>query len=99
MPGTMVSRPRTQNHAITGADSDPGERPGERDQQALVEHRAPHLPARRAERAQDADLARALDHRHRQRVDHAEQADDHGDRHDRVEEVELLGDLVVDLAA
>ena len=57
----------------------------------------PDLPAGRAERAQHPDLAGALDHRHRERVDDPEQAGEDRDPDDRVEDPELLVDLVLDV--
>ena len=41
--------------------------------------RVEHLPARRAERAQQRELARALRDRDRERVEDQEAADEHGD--------------------
>ena len=47
-------------------------------------------------RAQDADLAHALDDVHRQRVRDAERRDDHGDERERVEQPEDAVERVVD---
>jgi hypothetical protein len=76
----------------TGGDARQGA--GEGDQQALGGHRPAHAPAGCAERPQHADLARALEDEHGERVHDAEHADQHGDRDDRVEEAELLVDGV-----
>ena len=55
----------------------------------------PHLAARHADRAQQAELARALVHRQRERVDDAEQRDDHRQRQQRVDSPTQLVDLLV----
>ena len=59
---------------------------------ALVADHAPHLAARHADRAQHPELAGALEGREHERVDDAEQGDDHGQRQQHVEDGQQLVD-------
>jgi hypothetical protein len=58
-----------------------------------VADHAPDLAPRHADGAQHPELAGALEHRQRERVDHAEQADDHRQREQGVEQGQELADL------
>ena len=80
-------------------EHDPDERPDERGDDALVPDHPPRLTARQADRAQHPDLPRALEHRQHERVDDPEQAHDHREREQHVEDVQDRvepRDLVVD---
>ena len=61
---------------------------------ALVAHHPPRLAAAQPDRAEHTDLARALEDREDERVDDAEQRDDHAHRQQRVEQVDDLVEVV-----
>ena len=72
-------------------------RPDEADHQRLKQHRPCHLPAARAERTEQRQLAAALGDQDRERVDDQEGADEQRDRREhqqkRRDEAERLGDV------
>ena len=79
---------RDEERAEDDSEHDPEDAADERRDHALVADHPPHLPARHPDRAQHPDLARPLEHRQHERVDDPEQADDHGQREQHVEDVE-----------
>ena len=72
------------------ADGDPERRADEGGDDALLPDHPPHLAAGHADRPQHPQLARALEDREHERVDDAEQAHDHGQPEQRVEDLERL---------
>jgi hypothetical protein len=82
------------------ADCEPEDGADEPENERLGEHGALHHPARRAQRAQHPELARALEHGHVERVEDQEPADEQRDAgeevEDHVERLQLLADVVAD---
>src|SRR5919197_1974543 len=72
----------------------PEPRPDQRRDHALVPDHPPHLPPRHPDRSQHPELACPLEHREHERVHHPEQADDHGQGQQDVQELEQLVDAV-----
>jgi hypothetical protein len=85
----------------TKADQPPDQRTGEGHQDRLPADHPADLSARGAHRPQQADLARAFQHRQRHRVHHSERGDDDGQPEHPVDQVQqivdLLGVLLLDL--
>ena len=75
------------------ADDDAEHAADHRGDHALVAHAAPDLAPRGADGAQQTDLARALVHAQHQRVDDAEERDDHAHGQQPVEQVQQLVEL------
>ena len=69
-------------------------RADQRRDHALVPDHPPRLPPRHPDRAQHPQLAGALEDRQRERVHHAEEADDHRQREQHVEQQQELLDLL-----
>ena len=91
--------PHDEQPAEHDAERDPERPTDQRGDHALVPDHAPHLASRHADRTQHADLARPLEHGQDERVDDAEEADDHRQREQHVEDVQDRAepaDLVVD---
>ena len=70
------------------ADDDPEGCADQRRDDALVPDHPAYLPPRHADRAQHSELTRPLEHGQHERVHDPEQADDHGQRKQHVEEAE-----------
>ena len=102
-PTATSSRPPAST-TISATDEqargDPADRADPAGHAGLDHDRAPDLAAGHPGRAQDADLADALEHVHRERVDDAERRDDDRDEGERVEQaedtVERLADRALD---
>ena len=77
--GQRLRRDEREEHADTDAER----RADQRGDDALVPDHPPHLPAGHADRPQHPELARPLEDREDERVDDAEQADDHGQAEQR----------------
>ena len=72
-----------------GADDDTDDGAEQRDHDRLRADHGPDLTALHSDRAQQADLARALEHREHQRVDDADQGDHHREGEQDVDQPEL----------
>ena len=95
----MKSTRATSSPARTIPSTIPMNGADQRGDHALVPDHPPHLAARHPDRAQHAELARPLEHGEDERVHDPEQADDHREREQHVEDVQhrvQAGDLVVD---
>ena len=79
----QVEAERLEERVQPDGEPEPAEQPDDRGEQAdherLEDHRAQHLPPRRAERAQRRELARPLRDRDRERVEDHEGADEERD--------------------
>ena len=88
----LVGEHRRDDRREPEPGRDPGHRAEQRGDDRLVADHPPHLAARHADRAQRAELARALEGREHERVDDAEQRHDHGQREQDVEDGQQLVD-------
>ena len=91
----LLPQRRRQRDAQSGPDDDADDGAEQRDDHRLGADHRPDLAALHPDRAEQADLARALEHRQHQRVDDSDQRDEHGQREQHVHEPELLVDLVL----
>ena len=73
----------------------PERRADQRRDHALVPDHPPRLPPRHPDRAQHPQLPRPLEDGQRERVHHPEEADDHGEREQDVEQQQELLDLLI----
>ena len=83
--GTAKTMPSSESARVVSdgeeeADRHPERRADQRRDDALVADHPPHLAPRHADRAEHPELARPLEDRQDERVDDAEEADDHGER-------------------
>ena len=76
-------------------EREPERRADQRGDDALVADHASRLPLRHPDRAQHSQLPRSLEDRQRERVHHPEEADDHGEGEQDVEEQQELLDLLI----
>ena len=81
---------RRREHREEHADADPERRADQRGDDALVPDHAADLAARHADRPQHPELARPLEHREDERVDDAEQAHDHRQAEQRIQDLQRL---------
>ena len=99
----QVAQELEEAHTEADARQQPEQRRDRRHQERLEHHRPHDLPAGRAHRPQQPELAGALGHQDRERVEDDEGADDHADRGEpeqRVgEEPEELADRLAHLRA
>ena len=88
-------RARVTRAARKNAERKAERRSDQRGDDALVPHHPPHLPPRHADCPQHPELARPLEDRQHERVDHAEHADDDGEGKQDVEQEQELVELLV----
>ncbi len=97
MEKRQVELPERARHECGQEDPErqPERRADERGDDALLPDHAAGLPARHPDRPEHPDLTRPLVDREDERVDHPEDADEHGEREQDVEEGEELADVLV----
>ena len=95
---SRTARAPRREHSEEHADGDPERGADQRGDDALVPDHPPDLPAGHADRPQHPELAGALEDRQHERVDDAEQAHDHRQAEQHVEDLQELRDLLVRLS-
>ena len=89
MPSSTSARLRAM--PAGRAEGDPGERAEERHQHRLASYDGAHLASGAADRAQQPELAGALDDGEHQGVDDAEDGHDHGQQQQRGDDARAAG--------
>src|SRR5919197_5278226 len=90
----LVREPLRHERRQEEPERQPEPSPDQRRDHALVPDHPPDLAARHPDRPQHPELARPLEDREHERVHHPEQAHDHGQGQQHVEELEQLVDAV-----
>ena len=83
-------RAARREHGEEHPDRDPERGADQGRDDALVPDHPAHLPPRHADRTQHSELSRSLEDREDERVDDAEQAYDHGQPEQRVQDLQRL---------